>query len=305
MKVSIIITAYNVEKYIEQAIKSALKQTHADIEVVVVLDKPTDDTATIVKNIANTDDRIVVVENAENVGAGMSRRIGIETSTGDYILTLDGDDWIDRDFISALVDEAEQTGADIVGGGITIEYGDGTYDVRGYTHGVYEDYERIMLDWKKRLVFMNSKIVSRRVCNLHRYSHRRYIEDTQTIIPMMWYARKVAYIDNNGYHYRQNDQSLCHTQGDLKRIVCKGLCWCDLYDFFLFHDKKFLEVCAMRESFLREVIKPLNDLKPTPQMLAPMKEEWCELTMKIPQICDISAVIFNLDKQPQKRFNIN
>lgn len=86
--VSVVITAYNVAEYIEQAIKSVLNQGLQDLEVIVVLDKPTDNTKEVVENVIKEtkDKRITIVENEQNVGAGLSRRYGVERTKGDYIM---------------------------------------------------------------------------------------------------------------------------------------------------------------------------------------------------------------------------
>ena len=87
MKISIIITAYNVKDYIEKAIESAINQTYKDIEIIVVNDCSTDNTKQLIEKYD-----VKLINNKENVGAGLSRRIGIKYATGDYILLLDADD---------------------------------------------------------------------------------------------------------------------------------------------------------------------------------------------------------------------
>ena len=72
--VSIVITAYNVEKYIEQAVRSATGQTYKDIECIVVNDCSTDSTLAIIERLAAEDKRIRVITNGKNEGAGASRR---------------------------------------------------------------------------------------------------------------------------------------------------------------------------------------------------------------------------------------
>ena len=69
--ISIIISAYNSEKTIEKAIKSCLNQTYKDLEIIVVEDCSTDKTKEVIKSIK--DDRIKLIENEKNLGAGMCR----------------------------------------------------------------------------------------------------------------------------------------------------------------------------------------------------------------------------------------
>ena len=103
--ISIIITAYNVEKTIEKAINSCINQTYKDLEIIVVEDCSTDSTKDIIKSI--NDPRIVLLENQTNQGAGMSRRIGTKAARGEFTGFLDGDDWLDSKFIQTLYNTAK------------------------------------------------------------------------------------------------------------------------------------------------------------------------------------------------------
>jgi glycosyltransferase involved in cell wall biosynthesis len=85
--VSVIIVVYNGEKYIDEAIQSALNQTYKDIELIVVDDGSTDGTKDVVEKYKN-----VKYIYQENRGQGSSRNVGIENSKGDYLAFLDADD---------------------------------------------------------------------------------------------------------------------------------------------------------------------------------------------------------------------
>lgn len=100
MLVSIVITAYNVEPYIRQCVLSAVNQMRTtpkgntfDLEVIVVDDYSTDDTSQILEELVMDHKDLQVIKSGDcNQGAGMSRRVGITSSKGDYVLLLDGDD---------------------------------------------------------------------------------------------------------------------------------------------------------------------------------------------------------------------
>lgn len=87
---SIIISAYNIEKYIKRAIDSVLEQTFTNYELIVVNDCSKDSTLEKIKEY--DDSRIVIINNERNRGLGAVRNIGIEKATGEYIVHLDGDD---------------------------------------------------------------------------------------------------------------------------------------------------------------------------------------------------------------------
>jgi len=90
-KVSVIIPAYNTEKYISQAIESALTQTEQSVEVIVVNDASTDATLEVVKSFS--DERLTLINNEYNRGAGYARNRAIQESRGEWVAVLDSDDW--------------------------------------------------------------------------------------------------------------------------------------------------------------------------------------------------------------------
>ena len=84
MKLSIIIPAYNTEKYIEQCIDSVINIRNIENEIIVINDGSTDRTKDILKEYTENNDRIKVITQ-ENQGASAARNTGIKASTGDYI----------------------------------------------------------------------------------------------------------------------------------------------------------------------------------------------------------------------------
>ena len=282
---AVVITAYNVENYIEQAVISALAQT-VPCEVIVVEDKSTDHTLEVLERFG---DRIKLVRNAENVGAGLSRRRGIAEADTEFVMLLDGDDFIEPDFVETLLMMADQTGADIVSGGIRILRPDGSWDATSYGNCVTDGRDKVAKFWGERIVFMNNKIIRRELCERVPYNERRYIEDTPTIIPMMHWANKVAYVDTVGYTYRMREDSLTHTTNVLKDIVFKGLCWLDLLEFFEKEDKGMFDVLNIK-GFLRNIIVTLNQVNVTREMVEPFEKEWGEFVMRLLNAVVITGV---------------
>jgi glycosyltransferase involved in cell wall biosynthesis len=90
MKCSVIIPAYNAEKYIAKAIESCLNQTYAPHEIIVIDDASTDGTASIAESFPFP---VRVIRLAENMGVSVARNQGVQASTGDWLAFLDADDW--------------------------------------------------------------------------------------------------------------------------------------------------------------------------------------------------------------------
>lgn len=280
MKISIVITAYNVGKFIERAVKSVLSQTYKDIEVVIVEDCSTDNTKEIIEQLAKEDDRIKIIYHIENKGAGWGRRDGIEASTGDYFITVDGDDWLDETFIESLVKKAEESDADIVSGGITVNREGGYWEKTCYGNLVCEGDDKVIKFWGEKIVFMNNKIIRKELHNKVPYCTRRYIEDTPTIIPMLWYANKVAYCEDTGYHYRMQNDSLTHTADDFKNALYRSLCAYDLIDFFNANDKKLLEKLPI-VPMLQQQVAIIKRVKPTTEQISKYIDDWIDFTRRL------------------------
>ncbi len=111
-KVSIIIPAYNTSQYITRAIESALGQTEQNIEVLVVDDASTDNTAEVVANFI--DPRLKLLVNESNKGPSYSRNRAIKEAKGEWIALLDSDDWYTPQRIETLLQVAQRENADLI-----------------------------------------------------------------------------------------------------------------------------------------------------------------------------------------------
>lgn len=113
-KVSVIIPAYNAERYIEASMRSAMQQSFSDIEIIVVDDNSCDKTCAIVEKLAEEDHRIRLIRNCQNEGAAQARNKALDICKGEYVALLDCDDiWYSRKLEKQL-EVAEREKADIV-----------------------------------------------------------------------------------------------------------------------------------------------------------------------------------------------
>lgn len=230
MKISIVTTIYNVEKYIEKCLTSLVNQTYKDIEIILVNDCTPDSSMEIVAKF--DDNRIKIINHDQNAGAGWARRTGIAAATGDYIITVDGDDYISEDFIEALVKGAKETKADIVSGGITYIMEDAYHEIKRFFPHVSTGMQKFTDYSNQKIVFLANKIIKRSLYDLVPYSTRRFCEDTPVVLPLLYYANSVAYVDNQGYYYLQHSESLCHRVNAFEHSLFKALCCQDMKAFF-------------------------------------------------------------------------
>lgn len=93
--VSIIMPCYNAEDYIEESIGSVIQQYYQNWELIIINDKSLDNSQEIIDKYQNKDNRIVSLQNSDNVGAAQSRNRGVKLARGEYIAFLDSDDvWL-------------------------------------------------------------------------------------------------------------------------------------------------------------------------------------------------------------------
>lgn len=231
--VSIIMTAYNTEFTISNSIKSCINQTYKDLEIIIVNDKSTDNTLEIIKSFS--DDRIKVINNETNVGCGLSRRIGIKNSTGDYTIFVDSDDTIKEDMIEKLLNISIKTNADIVSSGIHYvdlngnttkedELYDNNYLLVG--DSIISDYNFHTLKW-----FLSNKLIKKHLWDNVEYSERRYLEDAITCYKLFYYAKRMVYYTYCGCNYTINSNGISGNSSKLKRLIYNALIDKDMYIF--------------------------------------------------------------------------
>lgn len=110
--VSIVIPVYNCEEYLTECLESVIKQTYELLDIIIVNDGSTDRSGEICIRYASLDDRIRYIEK-ENGGLSSARRKGISLVKGKFFCTIDGDDYLDEQYIEKLYLEISKYGADV------------------------------------------------------------------------------------------------------------------------------------------------------------------------------------------------
>lgn len=111
--ISIIVPVYNVEPFINRCVESLLAQTYTNIEILLIDDGSTDSSAEIADQYAERDDRIKVFHQP-NGGISAARNKGLDVMTGDYVMFVDGDDFVSEDYCQVALDEAIEHQVDVV-----------------------------------------------------------------------------------------------------------------------------------------------------------------------------------------------
>ncbi len=115
--VTLAMPVYNVSKFVETSLRSALNQTYPDIEYIIVDDKSTDDSMNIVRKVINGHprrDAVRIIDHVVNKGLGDTRNTSIDNARGEYIFFMDSDDVITPDCIERLVGYMKETPVDFI-----------------------------------------------------------------------------------------------------------------------------------------------------------------------------------------------
>ena len=157
-KVSVIVAAYNIEKYIARCLDSILNQTYKNLEIIVVNDGSSDNTGEIIDKYSERDTRIKVIHK-ENGGVSSARNKGIDMSTGDYIGFVDGDDTIEPDMYELLVSNAINYNCDISHCGYKLIENQEEKLIHGTNQIIIQDRKKGILD------LLDGSIVEPGICN--------------------------------------------------------------------------------------------------------------------------------------------
>ena len=171
--VSVIMPAFNSERFIKSSIDSVINQKYQFWNLLVINDGSTDNTASIVNAISGFDDRVQLVNNQGVKGAAGARNYGLECATGDYVAFIDSDDIWHPEKLLKQLSIMRDKGADF--SYTSYEIID-EYDDKKNSYIVPEtiDYEKLL---KQNVVGCSTVIISRKLVERHRFTTEFYHED--------------------------------------------------------------------------------------------------------------------------------
>lgn len=213
-KISIIVSAYNTEKYIEKCILSLLNQKYENIEIILINDNSKDKTWDIIKKMAKDNDKIVAINNKENRGLSYNRNMGLEKATGDYIGFIDSDDYISEDYYEKMINKMLKDNADICVCDMNL---------------VYEKNDTsltVSCGGKEKIDFINkglaasccNKLFKKNIITSYQFSEGKVNEDLAVVLPIVIKANKVVYENSVAYNYVQRENSIQNSKITDKRF---------------------------------------------------------------------------------------
>lgn len=208
MKVSVLIPAYNCQDTIYNCIRSIRKQTYTDIEIIIVNDGSTDETAQRLNNYAKYFKKQLKVIHSEHQGVAVARNTAISHATGDYIFFVDADDWIHENTIEEMINKAVGLDADVVICGNDLDYG---IKFKNCVRREMIPNRRMVLKYllkdTKVRNFAWGKLYRKSLWNNITFPNGKFFEDVATIHKVLIKSMKTVIIPNIFYHYESNNKN--------------------------------------------------------------------------------------------------
>ena len=213
-QVSVIVPVYNVEKYIDDCLHSLEEQTLKDIEVIIVDDCGTDSSMKIAENYASRDARFKIIHHTENRGLSSARNSGIKASSAPLLLFVDSDDAVEPDYCLKMVSSIKDNNTDIAMCGTIVFYDKirTKYSKNNKYWNIHNNKsefitEEIIINtsvvvWNK--IFKRDIIINNNLL----FPDGLYNEDHFWWRIYCLYAKKISWVNEALYWYRQHPQSI-------------------------------------------------------------------------------------------------
>lgn len=218
--VSIIVPAYNVEKFISKCLESLTNQSLKDIEIIIVDDGSTDRTPEIIKEFAAKDKRIKMITQT-NQKQGAARNRGLEIAAGEYISFVDSDDWVDKDYIEKLYTAITKYNADMAAASIArkkknkLKYYCRYEEEKLYTGDIKEFMQVVKMpsQW-----YVPAKIYRRSLLDDIRFPEKVYYEDVSFMIRVICKISSLVTVPDITYFYVVNTNSTIRGKQTAKKL---------------------------------------------------------------------------------------
>lgn len=212
--ISIIVPIYGVEQYLKRCVDSLVNQTYRNLEIILVDDGSPDKCGEICDEYAKKDERIVVIHKP-NGGLADARNSGIKSATGEYLMFIDSDDWIELDTCEIIINEAILHKAEIVVFEFNLVYDNGKKVKRhsgivSTTPTKEECIRSLIYKIPESGIFNNvcNKLFARRLFADIRFPCGKVAEDHGVIYKLIHNAETVCVVDRCFYNYYKRDGSI-------------------------------------------------------------------------------------------------
>lgn len=237
--ISVIIPVYNPGKHLYKCLESIINQTYDNLEIVLVNDGSTDESAEICLNYAQQDKRIKYIYQ-ENKGVSRARNVGIDNSSGDYYSFIDSDDYLELDTYEYLVDLIQEHQVDAVNYEYYITYKDNevTHRIKDESYGYFER-AKAQYQLVYNVAFAWNKLFSREIIEEIKFNEEILRGEDSLFARMAFDRANSVWFDSRPLiHYVQSEESAVRGKFRVSQLTAL-----ELYDiYYPFYQEKYPEL---------------------------------------------------------------
>ena len=213
IKVSVIIPVYKPGDVFRRCLESIINQTLKELEILIIDDQGKDNSIKVAEEIALKDNRVKIINNETNIGAGPSRNKGIEIARGEYLSFIDADDYVEKDYYELLYKKAKDNNLDIVKGKIIYEKEDGTVSIKTrdinsrIKNGLNKTPLFLLYTYEHHVSLYRREMV---VKNNLTYGTTKRSQDTTFLLKVCSEAKSFDFEEKAKYHFCEKSTSAMH-----------------------------------------------------------------------------------------------
>lgn len=225
-KVSVIVPVYNGAAFLRRGLDNLVCQTLKDIEIICVNDCSTDNSLDILQDYAHKDKRFKIMNMSQNGGQGKAKNAALENASGEYIMFMDQDDWLETDACELAYNQAHRNGNDLV----LFDFSHYWEELQAATRDrklvdAFKDYlgqpqiklHRLQCNWLRSgwawcYIYKKSLLDKYKIRFIPQF---RNVDDVPFIGKALVYADSFSVIDKSLYIHRENLSSVTYTRNDL------------------------------------------------------------------------------------------
>ncbi|CAM4229270.1 glycosyltransferase [Zobellia roscoffensis] len=218
---SVIIPVYNVAEYLDRCIESVIKQSYANLEIILIDDGSTDESWSICQAYKKKDNRIITLQQP-NSGSSVARNTGLDIATGDYIAFIDSDDYIKQEMFQTMLSFALTNNITVVECSLIQSNKNTNSEISSNGESFIETQEEAI----ERLIRDKNWSVWRRIYRSDVLSNLRFIpgkihQDVFFTIDVLNKIEKQGYIAKAFYVYNTDNESITRSAYNIKKLNAK------------------------------------------------------------------------------------
>ena len=259
-KLTVIVPAYNVEKYIEKCLASLVNQTYKNLKILVVNDGSTDNTKQIIEKYEKEYENLKLL-NKKNGGLSSARNFGLKNTKTKYVTFVDGDDYLELNTYEVIMKKIEEEKADL---GIfnfkkvysqkiiNSKLDEKIYNKNFLKYLFSKSIEADIVVWNK--IFKTDIILKNQIY----FENRAYFEDTGFIFRYLYFIKKVSLVELPLYNYIQRENSITKKFNPIIINSCENT-YKIIKEFYIENNKYEKYRNEIEDMYLRMKIYTLNN----------------------------------------------